>query len=765
MSESQQGKRRPRGQKESDRPKKRQTRAPKAPPSDAALTAARDCLEQRPIYPGRRLDGHLRPDPAVEFATLNPEEEAEAMALFDASQSKVDYEKFRPVEGTNNPTVNEFRSLWKVCLRVFDWSPVFMISPMQGLKYRSVAKGAQQSGSSHAPENPEPPEDPDQPDPTQDPEGSQPSKGTKPSEVIFPPDFSKLLAALIVHPCWEWDVVLFILALQYTVKCRVDNREPWPHNDLLYRVSSLRTLRSMFDDPDREPVGIAEMLEAMHNSQAEGTRSRFSRFLHFLGGQVRSTPSDLRQPQTYLGVDALPVTIKDLRFLTAAVRDFDWGIESWNCSPDDVWKAYRAERGIGRDEVPRTNAETKKYTLRSLKDVYREIAHQKRVSRNGASRLEAPNQVDGLEAPYQSGLDDNQEDVAHEGGAEIPIDDMLNLPAEDTMVTSRGNVPDMPRESTPFYPEPRKREPRRKALVDGEETEDEEEDLQRNQRSEIVSNERQVMRDVRRRDQFGSGMMSGLTFTSPYDQFSSLPSFPRPSARLAPLTPVASGETLSQRLKADDERLERRFEASESSIKWLKEENIRIRDTQKSHGEAIRNLQRGAQLQICPPNEAESFNVATTTQRLGILEMENSNLGQQNQALQERIDQMIKDAAQQQTEWSEKVKTLEQEKSSLLGIVYEKDKTLALQREKVRTLEVQLNAINGIQQEIEPSTDEPVQPSIRLPDMVEKWSEGELDVDARVQASQLGSRRTRNKVAEAFSSSNPGLQRLGQRNY
>ncbi|RKL01648.1 hypothetical protein BFJ71_g4975 [Fusarium oxysporum] len=650
MSESQQGKRRPRGQKESDRPRKRQTRVPKEPPSEAAMTAARECLEQRPRYPIRRLDQHLRPDPAVEFVTLNPEQEAEAMALFDASQSKVDYEKFCPAENTNNPTANEFRSLWKVCLRVFGWSPVLMISPMQGLKYRSVAKRAQQPGSSHAPENSEPPEDADQPDPIQDPERPQPSKGTKPSEVIFPPDFSKLLTALIVHPCWEWDTVLFVLALQYTVKCRVDNREPWPHNELLYRVSSLRTLRSMFDDPDREPVRIAEMFEAMHNSQLQGTGSRFSRFLHFLGGQVKSTPNDLTQPQTYLGVGALPVTIKDLRFLTAAVTEFDWGVESWNCSPDEVWRAYRAERGIGKDEVPMTNAETKRYTLRSLKDVYREIADQIRASRDVASRLEAP---------YQSGRGDNQEDAAHEGEGDIPVDPMLDFPAEDTMETSSGNVPHMPRKSTPFHPEPCEREPRRKALVDGEETEDENEDLRRNQQSESVPNDMGVMRDVERRDKIG-GMMSRLTFTSPYDQFLPLPSRPYTSAP----TPVASGETLSQRLKADDERLERRLEASESSIKRLQEENIRIRDTQKSHQEAISNLQRGAQLQIRPPNEAKSIDVGTSTQRLAVLETENSNLGQQNQVLQARINQMTKDAAQQHTEWSEKVKALELEKES-----------------------------------------------------------------------------------------------------
>ncbi|KAF4958518.1 hypothetical protein FGADI_2318 [Fusarium gaditjirri] len=395
MSESEPETRRRLAQNESDHPKKRQTRAPKEAPSDAAVTAANDCLEQRRKYAAWRLNDHLRPDPAVQFATLHPEVEAEAMALFDASQSKVDLEKFRPVEGTNNPTVNDFRSLWKVCLRVFGWSPVCMISPVQGLKYRSVARGVQPSDSSHAPENFESPDDPDQPDPNQDPEESQPSKGTQPSEVIFPPKFSKLLTTLIVHPCWEWDVNLFILALQYTVKCRVDNRDPWPHDEHLDRVPILRTLRSMFDNPDREPASISEMVESLHNSLDRNARSPFFRFLHILGGQVTSTPSDLRQPQTYLGVSALPVTIRDLRFLAAAVGEFDWGIESWNCSPDDVWKAYRAERGVGRDEVPKTNADTKRYTLRSLKDIYRAIAHHRLASRNGESRLEVPSSAVG----------------------------------------------------------------------------------------------------------------------------------------------------------------------------------------------------------------------------------------------------------------------------------------------------------------------------------------------------------------------------------
>ncbi|SCV54032.1 uncharacterized protein FFB14_13434 [Fusarium fujikuroi] len=373
MKESHQRKRRPQQQEESNRPSKRQTKTPKTPkeaPRDAALVAAQQCLDERPVYSDCRLDDHIRPDPDVEFATSYPEEEAEAMALFDASQSKLDFEKFCPEEGTNNLTINDFRSLWKVCLRVFGWSPVMLISPIHGLKYRSVAKRSQQSGPTHVAVNSEPLEEPYQADPAEHLEQPRSSKGNSPCEVIFPPDFSRLLTSLIIHPCWEYDPMLLILALQYTVKCRVDNKDPWPRAGFWHLDSRLEALVSMFNDPDRGPLGVAEMLAAVQNSQAEDGRSTFMRFLHFLGGKVKSTTSDTSQPQTYLDVDALPVTIRDLRFLTAAVTEFDWGIESWNCSPEEVWKAYRSERGVGRDEVPKTNAETKRDTLRSLKDVY-----------------------------------------------------------------------------------------------------------------------------------------------------------------------------------------------------------------------------------------------------------------------------------------------------------------------------------------------------------------------------------------------------------
>ncbi|KAF5585754.1 uncharacterized protein FSUBG_12343 [Fusarium subglutinans] len=482
----------------------------------------------------------------------------------------------------------------------------------------------------------------------------------------------------------------------------------------------------MFDDPNREPIGIAEMMNAVHNSQTEDDRTTFSRFLHFLGGQVKSTSSD-NQPQTYLGVDALPVTIKDLKFLTAAVTEFDWDEDSWNCSPYEVWRAFRAERGIGREEVPITNADTKRYTLRSLKDAYRDIARQIRASRDGASRIEAP---------HRSLFDKDRENTAHEEEEDIRIDNIPLPPAEDTMETMTGNVSDMQTERTPFHPRRGGREPRRKALVDREETEDEEEDLRRNLHCGDESNDTHIMQGT-----IGNGTMSGLSFESPF----TLPTVPtslrRPNARLVPLTPVGPGENLTQRLQ--EERLENRVKYSEASIK-------KLLDTQNCHSEAIRNLQRHAGLQILPPHQSERVNGPAPTQRIGVLETQNETLVQQNQALRERIHQMANHADQhraewsrkvnalelenstleatlsqkeedlraemarvsnQQVEWSQKTRSLEQENSTLLGIVSGKDEVLALQSEKVRSLEAQLNTMKASQQEAASSTEETVQSS------------------------------------------------------
>jgi hypothetical protein len=617
----------------------------------------------------------MRPDPAADFAAQFPEIESEAMRLYDASESKVDYEKFNPRENTNSPTVNEFKSLWKVCLRVFDLSPVMMLSPIHGLKYRSVVRqNTQQSESSQAHQRSESLDDPEQSESTQAPGQSKPSKA-KPSEVIFSPDFCRYLTTLIVHPCWQCDHVPFILALQYTVKCRIDNRAPWPSTELADVDPSLKALRDMFDNPNREPDSIKDMFKHARDTHIEGENTIFSDFLHFIGDLVHQTPSDARQPQAYLGVEALPVTIKDLKALIAAVKDFDWVQESWNCSPDDVWKAYRAERGMAKDELPRTNAQTKAYTRRSLMDVCRHIANQIQPHDNlsGSERLDQRASGDGNPRT-------NNEAVAPRYEIGTPLAGMASIQFKNRLEASTDIGPDVPIEDRPS-----RRERRHKALVDGEETEDEEEDLQRNQRHELDSRRRQDLRGRTQMNRIDNGMLSQLDFRSPHDQHLSVRQ-PRP-LHPAPITRRASGLDFGQ-LMIPGEGSPKSHAEVEARLKRLEDQNTRFLNMVQSQAQEINTLRRGAHSWDQPRNEAGNTGAEEMAPIVETVETQSSELVRD---LRAQIAQIGRETDQEIKELTDKVKFQKFEISDLHGELAAKDAALETERQRANRLEAVLS--------------------------------------------------------------------------
>lgn len=152
------------GQKESTKTKKRPEMKAKTPVSESARAIATSCLEARPRLLPKDLGEIMRPDPAVEFSKESPEIETGAMKLYDASNEKEDYENFNP--DLNTPVVKEFKALWKVCLRVWRVSPIALMSPMCGLKYFPLGSGRKRA-----------------------------------NQAVFSPEFSKLFATLITHPC------------------------------------------------------------------------------------------------------------------------------------------------------------------------------------------------------------------------------------------------------------------------------------------------------------------------------------------------------------------------------------------------------------------------------------------------------------------------------------------------------------------------------------------------------------------------------------
>ncbi|KAF9770851.1 hypothetical protein IL306_011540, partial [Fusarium sp. DS 682] len=695
-------------------PKKRPT---KPPASDQAKAAARECLERYRELQDDQVDLIMHPDPAVDFAAQRPEIEAEAVRLYDASNSKIDLGDFNPPASTNSPKVNNFRWLWKVCLRVFNRSPVKLISPINGMKYRTVL-----------------------------PPGSRQDAATRPSEVIFSPDFSSQFTDLIVHPCWESGSVTFILALQFTVKCRTDNRAPWPSKKHADFDPTLTAIREMFDNLDGEADSLEEMFERARDSQPEGTTSTFSDFLHFLGGQVKRTPTDAKQPQEYLGLQALPVTVKDLKTLKGAVKDFEWNVESWDCSPEEIFKAYKKEVGTAKDELPRDHEQVKAYTSRSLLDIYRYIAIRQQDP-------EPPSRdVPAAESPS--------------------VDSELGAPQEEAD-TDRENRPDISMEDRPIIPLRRY-----KALVGGEESEDEEEDLRRNQENES----------------FEPDSIPQFHLQSPYvlPNASGQP-FRQRDIPTLPATPRTSGVTLSQLGLPSDNRLEKRVEAAESSIQHVQGDIKHVQGDLKllkgrhnhlytsmqrmkeSHEQDIRLLRQEVQSHSQPQVEVETNDTALA-RRVEAIGTENATLVSRNQELQAQLDQ----AVQEKVALSEKVEALELENTSLFEGTSERDKALEIERQRVRDLEAELAAVR----DREPETEEHASITeghmmnesnaqrssdiqglfFRMPKPPARWFEGEGVGDAAVDGSEvLGSRRTRNLIVLSFDDV-PEYASLRQRN-
>ncbi|KAF4958519.1 hypothetical protein FGADI_2319 [Fusarium gaditjirri] len=418
-------------------------------------------------------------------------------------------------------------ALFKTSIRVLRIAPITMISPIHCLRYQPV------------------------------------SKDNSGLETIYSPAFCTLLAKLIVHPCFGGKKDHITWALQYAVACRIDDRRAWPHEQYIEFCPALELVSQRIGDSD-----APESIHAMHISAREevvalGDRDPdpWSDFLYHLGQTVAGDESP-RPPvdekfRESLGIYVLPITLWDLQALEKAVDSMEWPQKNMRYPVSEAWSAWKAAR---RGQTVPTIKQLPQMFELLHKDIFRQtydgtfpVPSSEEDENTDFDPL--PSQVGGFQAPSQSELDDSYQDGTV---ADIPIDDMPMLPADDAMEICGGNVSDLPRERTPSHPESHEREPRHNALADGESTED--------------------------------------------DQLSALSSFPGHSSRLVS-TPVASENTLTRRLQVEKSSLER---------------------------------------------------------RVTVLETEVSNL-------QAQIDQMSRDSAHQQTEWAERFKALELEKSTLLA--------------------------------------------------------------------------------------------------
>ncbi|KAF5702113.1 hypothetical protein FMUND_13608 [Fusarium mundagurra] len=238
-----------------------------------------------------------------------------------------------------------------------------------------------------------------------------PPPGMEASHVVYTPKFSRLFAELAVHPCWEGNPKLLVMAIQYTVKVRVDDRSLWPVIDALpdhvYNCPALDAVFEMFYDHEGEIVAPAS-LQQMHlqarDALTEAAPCEFSDFLVFLGQIARIYPSS-DYSQTYLGLETLPVTTKDLQILTQAVKRFDWDNIDWTDTPMAVFEEFERKGGLSDDQWPRNNRELKRFMRRALMCSYQTVAIWRDVSETSIPPEETPSDnevLPGDESGFES---------------------------------------------------------------------------------------------------------------------------------------------------------------------------------------------------------------------------------------------------------------------------------------------------------------------------------------------------------------------------
>ncbi|KAF5599976.1 hypothetical protein FPANT_2879 [Fusarium pseudoanthophilum] len=176
-----------------------------------------------------------------------------------------------------------------------------------------------------------------------------PRPGMEASHAVYTTKFSRLFAELTVPPCWEGNPNLLVMAIQYTAKMHLQARD----------------------------------------ALTEAAPSEFSDFLIFLGQIARMYPSS-DYSQTYLGLEALSVTTKDLQILAQAVKRFHWDNIDWTDTPKAIFEEFERKGGLSDEQWPRNNRELKRFMRRALMCSYQTVAVWRDVFETSIAPEETP---------------------------------------------------------------------------------------------------------------------------------------------------------------------------------------------------------------------------------------------------------------------------------------------------------------------------------------------------------------------------------------
>ncbi|KAF5644490.1 hypothetical protein F52700_2489 [Fusarium sp. NRRL 52700] len=391
------------------------------------------------------------------------EDEAAVVSDWNQSEAKSRSQNFTPQH-------THLIRTWKISLRLYQKTPVTILSLYNSLRYQPV------STSNNA------------------------------IEEIYSGTFCCELSKLMVHPCFEQKMTLLTTALGWTVICRLDDRRLWGLNRT-YGCPALKILSKAIEECEgsRMRLSLHEMHETAREAAFEQRTepSVFSTLLCNIGKAV-SDEGDPRPPvdykyQTVKGFDVLPVTLWDLRVLAKAVNSTKFRTE-WNYSTEEAFMAWTAEHGI--TDAPEKAQLPLLYELAHL-DLLRHYVTLRRQSESTNSRHHVAASEPQISEPLSSqgviwdGDTDNpgrgspihQTSSPNEQGHDemtgfldggLDSDGPIAAPLEtDLSLTREATRPEITFTSMEDRPFCQQR--RYKALVDGEETEDEQEDLQRNQ--------------------------------------------------------------------------------------------------------------------------------------------------------------------------------------------------------------------------------------------------------------------------------------------
>ncbi|KAH6991365.1 hypothetical protein BKA56DRAFT_652211 [Ilyonectria sp. MPI-CAGE-AT-0026] len=120
-------------------------------------------------------------------------------------------------------------AVWKICLRMFRCSPLAIITPLNALAYQPMTPTARRAPMAEL-------------------------------SGFWGQTFCANLARIMSHSVWEGDPMLFMMALQFAVICRTDDRRVWKMPDAA-TCEALTNLRKAMDSAKEErlPLCIHKM--------------------------------------------------------------------------------------------------------------------------------------------------------------------------------------------------------------------------------------------------------------------------------------------------------------------------------------------------------------------------------------------------------------------------------------------------------------------------------------------------------------------------